>query len=213
MIHLAKTEMWYVLQADEGASLITGFNKQVTKEEYLNKFNSGNLTDILNKEQVSTGDVFYIPAGEVHTIGKGLMIAEIQQTSDITYRIYDFDRVDDQGNARELHVEEALDAIDYNFYDQYKTLYKNVGDEKIDLCVSNYFSTQKFNLSKPFHRSLKSKDSFIIYIMLEGACTIDCEGKSIQGKMGDSILVPASIADITISPKGTCTFLETFIPE
>lgn len=208
-----KTEMWYVLQADEGAGLITGFNKQISKEEYLDKFNSGNLTDILNKEQVSTGDVFYIPAGRVHTIGKGLMIAEIQQTSDITYRIYDFDRVDDMGNGRELHTEEALDAIDYDFYDQYKTSYDDLVDQKIDLCTSDYFSTQKFNLTKPFHRALKQLDSFVIYIILEGACEINCEGRITEAKLGDCILVPAALADISIVPKGTCTLLETYIPE
>ena len=108
-----KTEMWYVIEADPGSTLIAGFNKELTQQEYLDTFNSGHLTDVLNKEDVKAGDVFFLPAGRVHTIGKGLLIAEIQQTSDITYRIYDFDRVDDKGNKRELHVEEALAAIDY----------------------------------------------------------------------------------------------------
>ena len=114
-----KTEMWYVVDAEEGATLISGFKKQTNKEEYLRIFEEGNLTDILNSEDVVNDDVFFLPAGRVHTIGKGLLIAEIQQTSDITYRIYDFDRVDKNGVGRELHVEEAVDAIDYSFYENY----------------------------------------------------------------------------------------------
>src|SRR5882757_2449180 len=118
-----KTEMWYVIEADPGSTLIAGFNKELTQQEYLDKFNSGHLMDILNKEDVKAGDVFFLPAGRVHTIGKGLLIAEIQQTSDITYRIYDFDRVDAQGNKRELHTEEALAALDYKVHPDYKTIY------------------------------------------------------------------------------------------
>ena len=116
-----KTEMWYVMQSDIGSSLISGFNQEMNREKYLDYFNTGRLTEILNRENVKQGDIFFVPAGRVHTIGKGLLIAEIQQTSDVTYRIYDFDRKDEQGNARELHLEEALDAIDYSFYDNYKS--------------------------------------------------------------------------------------------
>lgn len=126
-----KTEMWYVVDAEPGATLISGFNKPTSKEEYLEYFNSGKLTDLLNKENVENDDVFYLPAGRVHTIGKGLLIAEIQQTSDITYRIYDFDRTDAQGNKRELHVEQALGAIDFGFYKEYKTAYDKAHQKPI----------------------------------------------------------------------------------
>src|SRR5882724_12391206 len=115
--------MWYIIQANPGSTLIAGFNREMTEKLYLEKFNSGHLMDILNREDVNAGDVFFLPAGRVHTIGKGLLIAEIQQTSDITYRIYDFDRVDDKGNKRELHTEEALAAINYKHYPEYKTQY------------------------------------------------------------------------------------------
>ena len=139
-----KTEMWYVVSADKDAKLISGFNKPTSKEEYLEYFESGKLVELLNREDVYDDDVFYLPAGRVHTIGKGLLIAEIQQTSDITYRIYDFDRVDANGNGRELHVEEAVDAIDYGFYEDYKTTY-NTSATEVEIGRSQYFVTKSTN--------------------------------------------------------------------
>lgn len=207
-----KTEMWYVLQADEGASLISGFNQDLTKEKYLEYFESGRLEEILNREQVKTDDVFFLPAGRVHTIGKGLMIAEIQQTSDITYRIYDFDRVDDQGNTRELHVEEALDAIDFKKYDEYKTVYDKAAKGKVPLVQCSYFETNKLSFSQSESRDLAEKDSFVIYIVLEGSSDLEYEGGKLSIGKGDCILVPASIDQITLHPQGEIKMLETYIP-
>src|SRR5207244_9473667 len=118
-----KTEMWYVVQADEGATLVAGFNQQVGPELYLEKLRDGRLDDILNREPVAAGDVFFLPAGRVHTLGKGLLVAEIQQASDITYRIYDFDRVDSSGGKRALHTGQALAALDFGVYPEYKSVY------------------------------------------------------------------------------------------
>jgi len=120
-----KTEMWYVLQADVNSSLISGFNQPLDKSTYLQYFNENRLEEVLNRENVKSGDVIFIPSGRVHTIGKGILLAEIQQTSDITYRIYDFDRLNADGNSRELHVEQALDAIDFKYYDSYLTPYSD----------------------------------------------------------------------------------------
>ncbi len=207
-----KTEMWYVMQADEGSSLISGFNKTLTKEEYLEAFNAGKLTSILNREDVSTDDVFFLPAGRVHTIGKGLMIAEIQQTSDITYRIYDFDRKDDEGNTRELHVEEALDAIDYNWYPEYKTKYSDESNQAVKLVKSEYFETNKIVLDSEIERDFTDLDSFVIYICLEGSGEIDFEGGKTNISMGDSILVPASIKKYKLSASPSLKLLETYVP-
>lgn len=206
-----KTEMWYVLQADEGAQLISGFNQPLTKEKYLEKFNQGKLTDILNKEEVVDDEVFFLPAGRVHTIGKGLMIAEIQQTSDITYRIYDFDRVDANGQKRELHVEEALDAIDYHYYDSYKTNYDEKLNVRNQLVECPYFVTNKLVLDTGFDASL-SVDSFRIYLCLEGAATLQTSGGSVDLKKGDVTLVPASLPQVQVEPKGPVTMLETYVP-
>ena len=137
-----KTEMWYVLQADAQASLITGFNQPMSQEVYLEKFESENLMEILNQEQVAKGDVFFLPAGRIHTIGKGLLIAEIQQTSDVTYRIHDFERTDEQGNKRDLHLEESLEAIDYTYQPNYKTSYDEESNKRVPLVACPYFVTK-----------------------------------------------------------------------
>ena len=126
-----KTEMWYVVQADPGAKLISGFNRKIDKEGYLKYFKNGQLEEILNYEEVKAGDVFFIPAGRVHAIGKGIVVAEIQQTSDVTYRIYDFNRVDDQGNPRELHTDLAIDAIAYEYEANYRTDYKALDNQSV----------------------------------------------------------------------------------
>ncbi len=208
-----KTEMWYVMQADQGSSLISGFNCNLDKKKYLEYFESGRLEEILNREQVEDDDVFFLPAGRVHTIGKGLMIAEIQQTSDITYRIYDFDRVDDQGNHRELHVEEALDAIDYKKYDEYKLTYDKTAKGETSLVKSQYFDTKKLNLDADLTRDLSQNDSFYIYIVLDGEGTIGyAEGKTVSFKKGDSLLVPANVSEILLRPESTAKILETTVP-
>ena len=125
---LGKTEMWYVIQADQDATLITGFNRTINREIFSSMMDEGRIEDILNREKVAEGDVFFIPAGRIHTIGKGILLAEIQQTSDVTYRIYDFNRTDESGKQRDLHLKEALDALDYMHYDHYKTGYSDRPD-------------------------------------------------------------------------------------
>ena len=206
-----KTEMWYVVEADPGSTLIAGFNKEITQQEYLEKFNSGHLTDILNKEDVKAGDVFFLPAGRVHTIGKGLLIAEIQQTSDITYRIYDFDRVDDKGNKRELHVEEALAAIDYRHYPAYKTQYKPEKDETVKLVSCPYFTTNLLDFNKSTAKDYTGLDSFVIYVCLEGKFTIKDDTAEYPVKMGDCILLPATTANIKLKTESGFKVLESYI--
>ncbi len=206
-----KTEMWYVVNAEEGATLISGFNKPTSKEEYLKVFEEGRLTDILNKEDVFNDDVFFLPAGRVHTIGKGLLIAEIQQTSDITYRIYDFDRVDDEGNSRELHVEEAVDAIDYNYYDEYKTQYDRSAKEA-EIGRSQYFITNRLVLEIKEFRDYSSHDSCVILMCLEGEGSVNFADGSVHYKLGDSILIPNTIHSIEIIPAKNSKLLEVTIP-
>ena len=206
-----KTEMWYVFQADNGSSLISGFNQPVDKETYLKKFNDGELMDILNREDVRAGDVFFIPAGRVHTIGKGLLLAEIQQTSDITYRIYDFDRVDGNGQKRELHVDEALDAIDYSFYDHYKVPYQDQSNKPVELVKCEYFTTNKLNIDQTLERDYSGLDSFIIYICFDGALTLDYTEGKLDIKKGDAVLLPANFKTVKLIPDKTCKMLESYI--
>jgi mannose-6-phosphate isomerase len=163
-----KTEMWYIMQAEKNSELMVGFNRKVSKDIYLKHLNEKKLTAILNSEPVTAGDVFFLPAGRVHAIGSGILLAEIQQTSDVTYRIYDFDRLDSTGNPRELHTDLALDAIDYNFYESYKTPYAEIPDSPVPVISCRYFTTNMLKLTKPCTRDNSWLDSFVIYICLEG---------------------------------------------
>jgi mannose-6-phosphate isomerase len=208
-----KTEMWYVIEADPGSTLIAGFNKELSQQEYLDQFNSGHLTDILNKENVAAGDVFFLPAGRVHTIGKGLLIAEIQQTSDITYRIYDFDRVDDKGQKRELHTEEALAAIDYKHYPEYKTNYQPQQNEVVELVSCPYFTTSVLDYTESTSRNYTNLDSFVIHVCLAGEYAIKHKGNTYHVKMGDSYLLPATIDEVELITTTGFKTLESYIEQ
>ena len=163
-----KTEMWYVVQADPGSRLISGFSRKVDKDEYLHSVENGTLEELLNDEEVKAGDVFFIPAGRVHAIGKGIVVAEIQQTSDVTYRIYDFNRVDDKGNPRELHTDLAVDAIDYSFETNYRTEYQSSDNQSVTLVDCPYFTTNILTLSATVERDFTDRDTFVIYTCLDG---------------------------------------------
>ncbi len=209
-----KTEMWYIFQADEGSKLITGFNQALDKEKYQEYFESGRLMEILNQEEVEEDDVFFLPAGRVHNIGKGLLLAEIQQTSDITYRIYDFDRRDAEGNLRELHVEQALDAIDYQHYDEYKTLYEKRKNDSVEMVKCDYFVTNRLHFDQEVKRDYSNLDSFVILVCVGGALKIEsADNESISLEKGEAILVPASCESLKLIPEGDFKLLESFVPE
>ncbi|GAB3992983.1 class I mannose-6-phosphate isomerase [Spirosoma daeguense] len=209
-----KTEMWYIMQADEGAKLNSGFNREVSKDEYVAAVADNTIQDLLNIESANPGDVFFLPAGRVHYIGKGLLLAEIQQTSDTTYRIYDFDRVDaTTGQKRELHTELAVDAIDYHHYDQYKTQYDKKLNESVNAVTSDYFVTNVLNFNQEVAHDYSHIDSFVILICVAGGLTLETQGGySVSLKMGECVLVPASVNNITLIPDGDMTVLETYVP-
>ncbi len=206
-----KTEMWYIIQADEGATLITGFNQPMDKEKYRSHVSDNTVMDILNREPVGEGDVFFIPAGRIHTIGRGILLAEIQQTSDVTYRIYDFDRKDANGNSRELHNDQAVDAIDYKTYDTYRTEYTEKQDSSNTLVDSKYFVTNKLFLNKTITRDYSGLDSFVIYICTEGKANIKYPMGEQSVQKGDVYLIPASIDEILIEPETKVKMLEVWV--
>lgn len=207
-----KTEMWYVMQADQGSKLQSGFNQQVDQEKYLDKLEKVELTDILNFEEVTVGDVFFIPAGRVHAIGKGILLAEIQQTSDITYRIYDYDRRDDQGNPRELHTDLALDAIDFTLFSEYKTKYLPKPNESVELVSCQYFTTNVLDVDRVVEKDFNKLDSFVIYICLDGELVIETESGNETIKKGETILLPASIENVLLKPAtASAKLLEVYI--
>ncbi|OCX52459.1 mannose-6-phosphate isomerase [Mucilaginibacter sp. PPCGB 2223] len=206
-----KTEMWYIIESDPGSTLIAGFNQQIDEKTYLEKLNSGHLMDILNVETADAGDTFFLPAGRVHTIGKGLLLAEIQQTSDITYRIYDFDRVDDQGNKRELHTQEALAALDYKVYPDYKTQYTPKVNEDVHLVTCPYFTTNVMDFTHGTSKDYSALDSFVIHVCVAGAYTLVCNGESYDVKMGECILLPKVIDQVELKTTGGFKILESYI--
>jgi mannose-6-phosphate isomerase len=206
-----KTEMWYIIEADPGSTLITGFNQEMTEEKYVDALNSGHIMDILNKEVAVADDVFFLPAGRVHTIGKGLLLAEIQQTSDITYRIYDFDRVDDKGQKRELHTEEALAAINYKHYPEYKTIYQPQENETVKLVSCPYFTTNVLDFDESTSKDYSALDSFVIHVCVEGGYTVKYNNEAYAVKMGECILLPKSIDKIELETTGGFKILESYI--
>ncbi|MCG1036322.1 type I phosphomannose isomerase catalytic subunit [Polaribacter sargassicola] len=206
-----KTEMWYVMQADEKSNLIVGFQKEVTSKEYLEHLENKTLLDILNVDEVKKGDVYFIPTGRVHAIGAGVMLAEIQQTSDITYRIYDWDRPNPDGTYRELHTEEAIDAIDYSAQDSYKTVYSKEQNTSSEIVSCPYFTTNVLPIEGELSINHSDKDSFVIYMCVEGNVEFQYQDQTEKLKTGETILVPACIKDIKIISKEKSELLEVYI--
>jgi mannose-6-phosphate isomerase len=207
-----KTEMWYVMDATPGANLISGFSKPLHKEEYLRKLNDHSIEDILNKVPVQSGDAFFIPAGRVHAIGAGILLAEIQQTSDVTYRIFDYNRTDSKGKTRELHTDLAVDAIDYSYVSNVKSVYHNSDNIPVPIVSCPYFTTNRLNISSRIDRDYIRFDSFVIYICCKGKFDIIYnETEKIQVEKGETILLPAAIVEVTLVPSEYTELLEIYI--
>ena len=207
-----KTEMWYVIKAEQGAGLYSGFSQQIDADEYVKRVADNTIMDVLQRYDVHEGDVFFLPAGRVHAIGAGCFIAEIQQTSNITYRIYDYNRKDAQGNTRELHTELAKDAIDYTLYPDYRTHYKARTNSTVALADCKYFTTNLLDLDTIMVRDFSNLDSFVVYICMEGKATLrDNKGNEIFVQQGQTVLIPADTEVVTLSPVSSVKFMETFI--
>ena len=207
-----KTEMWYVVSADKDAHLMSGLSTEITPEEYVSRVENNTITDVLCDYKVAAGDVFFLPAGRIHSIGKGCFIAEIQQTSDLTYRIYDFGRLGLDGKPRELHTELAKAAIDYSVSEDYRTAYAPVLNEDTPLVKCEYFKTNLLELTEPISVDVKSKDSFMIVICLEGHGELkDSEGNVLVLNQGETVLVPAVTDEIAFFPQAQLKVLTTWI--
>jgi len=209
---MGKTEMWYVVDATADAHLRSGLSKAITPDEYAQMIADNTICDALKDYSIKPGDVFFLPAGRIHSIGAGSFIAEIQQTSNVTYRIYDFNRKDKNGNTRELHTELSKDAIDYTVYDDYRTNYTPKENEPVELVTCPYFTTTVYDLTEKMSMDYSELDSFVIYICMEGACTVtDNEGNTISLQAGESVLFPATTRSLEVVPEGKVKFLETYV--
>lgn len=196
-----KCEMWYVLEAEPGASLLTGFSRPIDPAEYERRVADNTLTDVLSRQAIAPGDVFYLPAGRVHSIGKGSFIVEIQQSSDITYRIYDFDRRDAAGNTRELHTELAREAIDFESSENSRITYAPENNQEVRLVTTPYFTTSLYTLTARTRCDWSATDSFVAIILLQGSGSLtDNEGNRIDIRQGETWLLPASTQWIEITP-------------
>ena len=211
---MGKSEMWYVIKAEEGAHLYAGFKKEITPEEYQKRIADGTITEVLAAHQVKAGDVFYLPAGRVHAICGGIMLAEVQQSSDVTYRIFDYNRPGLDGKPRELHTDLAAKALDYHVEDNYRTEYVDTSNKAIQIMDTPYFDVRIMEVNKPFHRDLMKYDSFIIIMCIEGDSKIQVRStdEEILLKEGNSTLIPAAIADYDVIPQqGKTRILDVYI--
>ena len=223
-----KTEMWFVMKAEPGAYLYAGLNQHISKYEYGKRVEDGSICEVLQKHFVQPGDVFFIPAGRIHAICGGILLAEIQQSSDITYRIFDYNRLGLDGKPRQLHTDLAADAIDYSVSDDYRTHYKHNLNKPVSVISSEFFVVKLLEVDRAFHRKLFKYDSFIIYMCLSGNCTIRVDSavgyegnatpplgcSTVHLTEGNSCLIPASVADVYVTPDNSCgvtRLLETYI--
>jgi mannose-6-phosphate isomerase len=193
-----KTEMWYVVQADPDSNLIVGFNQDMTQELYLKHLEAKTLQSILNFDAVKPGDTYFIEVGRIHAIGAGVLLAEIQQTSDITYRVYDWDRVDSEGKERELHNDIALEAFDFEMPDNFRVKYSLDSNTSTELVSCPYFTTNVLEVNAPIQKE-NNHDSFMIYMCVEGAASLEVDGAVTEFSMGETVLVPACIQRFSIS--------------
>ena len=205
-----KTEMWYLMPSESEATLLCGLKKKITPEEYKQMVANKTIVDAIARYPVHEGDCFFLPAGRIHAIGSGCFLAEIQQTSDVTYRIYDFDRHDDLGRPRELHTELAAESINYEVLDDYQTHYTPAKNQRVQLVDCPYFTTSVYDIDQPVDLDYTELDSFVILIPLSGAGIVtEADGTHFVLRAGETVLLPATATRLRI--EGTVKFLETYV--
>ena len=207
---MGKTEMWYALESDEDATLRVGLKKSITPDMYKDMVEDGSIVEALAQYNLKADDCFFIPAGRIHAICKGAFVAEIQQTSDVTYRIYDYKRKDKDGNYRQLHTKEAAEAIDYTVFGDYRTQYAPMKNEGVQLVSCPFFTTAVYDLDEPMTLDYSELDSFVILVGLKGSATlVTSDGKEVSFCQGETVLLPAT-ADV-VKVTGSIKFLETYV--
>ena len=205
-----KTEMWYVMHADKDAELVMGFNREMTRMDYVKVMKNNTLREVLNYEKVEAGDVFFIPAGRVHALGPDIMVAEIQQTSDTTYRIYDWDRINEAGMSRELHIPQSVEAIDFAIPDQYKIEVQDVMNKTVPIVDCQYFVTNLLQLQGEMEKDYSNLDSFVILLCTEGNFSLVWENGAVFVKQGECVLIPNIVKKVSIRAERYCKLLEVY---
>ncbi len=213
-----KTEIWYIIDAEPDAMVISGFSKSISIEEYKKRVQENTLEEVLIHHKAQAGDVFFIPAGRIHAIGKGLLVAEIQQSSDITYRVYDYGRKDANNVSRELHTEEAVEALDFSVIpeNELKQTTALNNSNSMELINCEFFTVHLLNIHENTSKDYRSLDSFVVYMCIEGSCElVPLEGgfRGASLKQGESVLIPAAMGSFEIQPIGNeVKLIETSLP-
>ncbi len=210
-IENGKTEMWYINYAEKDAGIVCGFNRELTKETYKQYFNKGRIKEIINHIPVRADDVIFIPSGRVHATGPGILLTEIQQTSDVTYRIFDWERVDSKGHFRVLHTEQALDALDFKLELDYKTPFRKQLNRSVNLAACPYFTTNILQIDKKLECDFDIYDSFVIFIGQKGNVIIEYDGGTESIHPGEAVLIPAVLTNLNLIPDGIAELLEVYI--
>ena len=208
---MGKTEMWYVLHATPDAEIIVGFREDIDRETFMHHLENKSLREILNVEKPQPGDVYFLPPGRVHAIGAGITLCEIQQASDITYRVYDWDRPGLDGKPRQLHVKDALDVMDFKAQQTYNTSFEPQADGSVNLVKSKHFTTNLLSFKQAVEMDYFFLDSFVVYVCLEGKFTLKYPWGSESVQKGDTVLMPAEIKNVEMEPESGCRVLETYI--
>lgn len=206
---LGKNEMWYIMDADKEANLLIGFTEHLDKVNFEACVNRGDLLPLLNKIKVKKGELYFLPAGRVHAIGKGVLLAEIQQTSDVTYRVFDYNRVDKKtGKQRELHVQESIDAIDFSPVDKYQTAYEKTPNQSNPMIDTPFFKTNYISSTEVMNLTYNSGNSFKIFVCTDGLALLKTQNQELTVKKGETVLLPANEEQLTVVPQGTVELLE-----
>ncbi len=207
-----KTEMWYIIDAEKNSDIFIGFNQVMNKNLFLDAIQNGDLPKIVNKEKALSDTCYLVPSGKIHAIGEGVLLAEIQQTSDINYRIFDWNRQSLEGNTRELHIDLAKDALDFTYERKNRTDFERKPNEASELVKCPFFTSNILEFDKPIENDYLNIDSFVIYICLEGLCDIEIEDQeTVSLSKGETVLIPASLKGIILNPKQKTKVLEVFI--
>ncbi|MDR1984618.1 MAG: class I mannose-6-phosphate isomerase [Prevotellaceae bacterium] len=206
-----KEEMWYIVEAENDAEICIGFNQNINKEILQKALYDKSLFDFMNFEKAKNGDVFEVPSGRIHSIGKGILLAEVQSTSDITYRVYDWGREYDPKTARQMHVDLALDVIDYNSYKSYKTKYQTIKNDSSEICRNNHFNVKIIDFDNTLIRNYVSADSFVVYMCVGGSAVLECNNHKETLTKGETILIPAEIDEVKLIPDLRTHLLEISI--
>ena len=206
---LGKNEMWYIMDADKEANLLIGFTEHLDKVNFEACVNRGDLLPLLNKIKVKKGELYFLPAGRVHAIGKGVLLAEIQQTSDVTYRVFDYNRVDKKtGKQRELHVQESIDAIDFSPVEKYQTAYEKTPNQSNPMIDTPFFKTNYISSTEVMNLTYNSGNSFKIFVCTDGLALLKTQNQELTVKKGETVLLPANEEQLTVLPQGTVELLE-----